>query len=115
MKSLITGGSGILGTELKQLFPDSLHPTHSEMDITDQGDVHDYFSKNEFDVVIHAAAMTNVRQCESEKKLAWNTNVIGTANILESVRTCESVKTVIVITTDKCYENFEKIVEKLIN
>ena len=84
MKSLITGGSGILGTELKQLFPDSLHPTHSEMDITDQGDVHDYFSKNEFDVVIHAAAMTNVRQCESEKKLAWNTNVIGTKNLVDA-------------------------------
>ena len=48
MKSLIIGGSGTLGTELKKLFPNSLYPTHSEMDITNQGDVSDYFSKNEF-------------------------------------------------------------------
>ena len=84
MKSLITGGSGILGIELKKLFPDSLFPSHSELDITNHEMVSDYFSKNEFDSIIHAAAMTNVRQCESEKKLAWNTNVIGTKNLFDA-------------------------------
>ena len=84
MKSLITGGSGILGTELKKLFPDSLYPAHLEMDITNQEMVFDYFSKNEFDIIIHAAAMTNVRQCESEKNLAWKTNVDGTKNLVDA-------------------------------
>ena len=84
MKSLITGGSGILGTELKKFFPDSLFPSHSELDITNHEMVFDYFSKNEFDSIIHTAAMTSVRQCESEKKLAWNTNVIGTKNLFDA-------------------------------
>jgi len=84
MKSLITGGSGILGTELKKFFLDSLFPSHSELDITNHEMVFDYFSKNEFDSIIHTAAMTNVRQCESEKKLAWDTNVIGTKNLVDA-------------------------------
>ena len=84
MKSLITGGSGILGTELKKFFPDSLFPSRSELDITNHEAVFDYFSKNEFDSIIHAAAMTSVRQCESEKKLSWGTNVVGTKNLVDA-------------------------------
>ena len=84
MKSLITGGSGILGTELKKFFPDSLFPSHSELDITNHEMVFDYFSKNEFDSIIHTAAMTSVRQCESEKKLSWGTNVVGTKNLVDA-------------------------------
>ena len=84
MKSLITGGSGILGTELKKFFPDSLFPSRSELDITNHETVFDYFSKNEFDSIIHTAAMTNVRQCESEKKLSWGTNVVGTKNLVDA-------------------------------
>ena len=84
MKSLITGGSGILGTELKKFFPDSLFPSRSELDITNHETVFDYFSKNEFDSIIHTAAMTSVRQCESEKKLSWGTNVVGTKNLVDA-------------------------------
>ena len=46
--------------------------------------VFDYFSKNEFDSIIHTAAMTSIRQCESEKKLSWDTNVIGTKNLVDA-------------------------------
>ena len=84
MKSLITGGSGILGTELKKFFPDSLFLSHSELDITNHEMVFDYFSKNEFDSIIHTAAMTSIRQCESEKKLSWGTNVVGTKNLVDA-------------------------------
>jgi len=84
MKTLITGGNGILGTELKKFFPDSLFPSHSELDITNHEMVFDYFSKNEFDSIIHTAAMTSVRQCESEKKLSWGTNVTGTKNLVDA-------------------------------
>jgi len=84
MKSLITGSSGILGTELKKFFPDSLVRAHADLDITNHEMVFDYFSKNEFDSIIHAAAMTSVRQCESEKKLSWDTNVIGTKNLVDA-------------------------------
>ena len=84
MKTLITGGSGILGIELKKFFPNSLFPSHSELDITNHEMVFDYFSKNEFDSIIHAAAMTSIRQCESEKKLSWDTNVVGTKNLVDA-------------------------------
>ena len=84
MKTLITGGSGILGTELKKFFPNSLFPSHSDLDITNNEMVFDYFSKNEFDSIIHTAAMTSVRQCESEKKLSWGTNVTGTKNLVDA-------------------------------
>ena len=84
MKTLITGGSGILGTELKKFFPNSLFPSHSELDITNHEMVFDYFSKNEFDSIIHTAAMTSIRQCESEKKLSWGTNVVGTKNLVDA-------------------------------
>jgi len=84
MKTLITGGSGILGTELKKFFPNSLFPSHSVLDITNHEMVFDYFSKNEFDSIIHTAAMTSVRQCESEKKLSWDTNVVGTKNLVDA-------------------------------
>ena len=84
MKTLITGGSGILGTELKKFFPDSLFPSHSELDITNHEMVFDYFSKNDFDMIIHTAAMTSIRQCESEKNLAWKTNVGGTKNLIKA-------------------------------
>jgi dTDP-4-dehydrorhamnose reductase len=46
--------------------------------------VFDYFSKNEFDSIIHTAAMTSIRQCESEKKLSWDTNVVGTKNLVDA-------------------------------
>ena len=39
----------------------------------------------------------------------YTTNVVGTANVLESVRACDSVRVVVAITTDKCYENKEWI------
>ena len=84
MKPLITGASGILGKELRKYFPESLCPSHNELDITNSTLVSDYFSKNDFDMIVHTAAMTSVRQCESEKNLAWKTNVDGTKNLIEA-------------------------------
>ena len=99
MKTLITGGSGILGTELKKLFPNSLFPSHSELDITNHEMVFDYFSKNEFDSIIHTAAMTSVRQCESEKKLSWSTNVVGTKNLIDATTEFRSNSKFIYVST----------------
>jgi len=99
MKSLITGGSGVLGTELKKFFPDSLFPSRSELDVTNHDMVFDYFSKNEFDSIIHTAAMTNVRQCESEKKLSWDTNVIGTKNLVDATTEFRSNSKFIYVST----------------
>ena len=99
MKTLITGGSGLLGTELKKFFPNSLFPSHSILDITNHEMVFDYFSKNEFDSIIHTAAMTSVRQCESEKKLSWSSNVVGTKNLIDATTEFRSNSKFIYVST----------------
>lgn len=85
MVTLITGGSGALGTELKKIFPKALAPTHQELDISNKKAVLDFFQKNDIDLVIHAGALTGIRPCEENKQLAWNTNVGGTKNLVEAV------------------------------
>lgn len=59
------------------------------------------------EIVIHMAAQALVRDSYSSPIETYATNVMGTANLLESVRSCPSVKSVLIITTDKCYENKE--------
>ena len=58
-------------------------------------------------MVFHLAAQPLVRLSYDEPQLTYETNVMGTVNLLESVRTIESVKAVINVTSDKCYENKE--------
>ena len=64
---------------------------------------------NEFqpEIIFHLAAQPLVRLSYSEPVLTYQTNVIGTLNVLEAARKCASVKTLVNITTDKCYENKE--------
>ena len=61
------------------------------------------------DIVFHLAAQPLVRLSYKEPKLTYETNVMGTLNLYEAVRSCESVYAVVSITTDKCYENKEWI------
>jgi CDP-glucose 4,6-dehydratase len=58
-------------------------------------------------VVFHLAAQPLVRRSYRESADTWSTNVMGTVNLLEAVRACPSVKAVVVVTTDKCYQNRE--------
>ena len=80
----------------------------------ERGDITDYkicleiIKKTEPEIVFHMAAQPLVRLSYLEPLKTYNTNVLGTANILEAIRNCESVRTIVVITTDKCYENIEK-------
>jgi dTDP-4-dehydrorhamnose reductase len=83
-KVFITGGTGKLGRELIKVFPNSLHPSHNELDITDGNAVRNFIKENLPDVVIHTAAITSVRRCEEEKELAWKVNVGGTENLVKA-------------------------------
>lgn len=60
------------------------------------------------DIVFHLAAQPIVRLSYSEPLQTWSTNVMGTVNVLEACRHVASVKTIVVVTSDKCYENHEK-------
>lgn len=59
------------------------------------------------DVIIHMAAQALVREGYENPYETYSTNVMGTVNVLESVRNCNNVKAVLIITSDKCYENNE--------
>ncbi len=58
-------------------------------------------------IVFHLAAQPLVRLSYSEPILTYETNVIGTLNVLEAARKCNSVEAFVNVTTDKCYENHE--------
>jgi CDP-glucose 4,6-dehydratase len=57
------------------------------------------------EIVIHFAAKAILKDCFDDPKTAYETNVLGTVNLFEAIRSCENVKCVLVITTDKVYEN----------
>ena len=77
------------------------------------GDVRDLESlikimeKEKPDIVFHLAAQSLVRYSYENPVETYSTNVMGTVNLLEAVRKTPSVRTVVVITSDKCYENKE--------
>jgi CDP-glucose 4,6-dehydratase len=57
------------------------------------------------EVVIHLAAQSLVRRSYAEPHTTFATNVMGTVNLLEAVRATPSVRAVVIVTSDKCYEN----------
>lgn len=59
------------------------------------------------DIVLHLAAQPLVRRSYKEPVLTYETNVTGTLNLYEAVRKTPSVKSVINVSSDKCYENLE--------
>ncbi|MBE0675034.1 MAG: CDP-glucose 4,6-dehydratase [Bacteroidales bacterium] len=61
------------------------------------------------EVVIHLAAQPLVRVSYRNPRETYEVNVMGTVNLLEAVRQVDSVKVVLIITSDKCYENREWI------
>ena len=59
------------------------------------------------EIVIHMAAQPLVRLSYQQPIETYATNVMGTVHVLEAVRHAGSVKAVVNVTTDKCYENRE--------
>jgi CDP-glucose 4,6-dehydratase len=57
------------------------------------------------DIVLHLAAQPIVRMSYTDPLDTLSTNVMGTANVLEAIRTLDSPCAVVVVTSDKCYEN----------
>lgn len=59
------------------------------------------------EVVFHLAAQPLVRRGYAEPRETYATNVMGTVNVLEAVRATPSVRVVVIVSSDKCYENRE--------
>ncbi len=77
-------------------------------DISDTTALNAAFGKAKPEIVFHLAAQPLVRESYRNPRETWKTNVMGTLEVLEACRASESVKTIVVITTDKVYENPER-------
>ncbi|MBC7952351.1 MAG: CDP-glucose 4,6-dehydratase [Rhodospirillaceae bacterium] len=80
---------------------------HVDGDIRDLDQLARVFDDTQPEVVLHLAAQALVRLSYAEPKRTMDTNIGGSVNLLECVRACPSVRSVVYITSDKCYENKE--------
>ena len=76
-------------------------------DIRDLNQLQRFITHTEPELVLHLAAQPLVSKGYLDPLTTFQTNVIGTLNVLEACRNCHSVKAVVNVTTDKCYENNE--------
>ena len=77
-------------------------------DIRDAAAMQCIFDAYQPEIVFHLAAQPLVRLSYDEPVDTWQTNVMGTINVMEAFRHCKSTKVAVMITTDKCYENREQ-------
>lgn len=81
---LITGAHGKLGREVAKEFPGALTPTHQELDVKNTSNVFDFVRLHKPSMIIHLAALTDVRRCESDRESAYEINVQGTENLVSA-------------------------------
>ncbi len=87
--------------ELHCSFPETMD------DICNYGSLQNVITEFEPEIVFHLAAQPLVKFSYDSPRKTFETNVMGTVNVLEAIRQSNSVKVSIIITTDKCYENNE--------
>lgn len=80
---------------------------HCIADIRDFASVHARLNSFRPEIVIHMAAQPLVRLSYQQPIETYATNVMGTVHVLEAARHADSVRTIVNVTTDKCYENRE--------
>lgn len=132
-KVFITGHTGFKGSWLSYLLIEagaevmgySLNPEYSPNhfnllglnnklnnvigDVKDLNLLKDEISKFRPEFVFHLAAQPLVQKSYSDPVDTYFTNIMGTVNVLEAARMCSSIKSLIIVTSDKCYENEEWI------
>lgn len=77
-------------------------------DVRDHAAVLDAFARHRPEVVFHMAAQSFVRRSFADPRRTYETNVMGTVNVLEAVRATPSARVVVNVTSDKCYDNRER-------
>ncbi len=109
-------GAKVVGLSLEPTAPSHFEASRiGEGMVSLIGDVRDFSVVNEViqkyrpAAIFHLAAQSLVLASYQSPKETFDVNAGGTVNILEAVRHCPSVRAVVVITTDKCYENQEWI------
>jgi CDP-glucose 4,6-dehydratase len=87
----------------------SLLASDTRADLADQARLRASFAHSQPEVVFHLAAQSLVREGYRDPLRTFATNVLGTAAVLECARECSSVRALVIITTDKVYENRESL------
>lgn len=108
-------GADVTGYSLAPSTDPSLHALASSKtsvrsviaDIRDLARLKSAIADFQPEVVFHLAAQPLVRRSYVDPLETYSTNVMGTVNLLEAVRCSSSVRSVVVVTSDKCYENRE--------
>ena len=80
---------------------------HCEGDIRDEANLISVMTSFKPDIVFHLAAQALVKSSYIDPVKTFSTNVMGSLNLLQAVNKCSSVRSVIYVTSDKCYENVE--------
>lgn len=78
-------------------------------DIRDGQKIKEIFALYQPEIVFHLAAQPLVRLSYEQPVETYETNVMGTINIMEAIRAIKSVKVGVMVTTDKCYDNNEQL------
>jgi CDP-glucose 4,6-dehydratase len=78
---------------------------HVNGDLRDAEEIQNAMEACRPDVIFHLAAQTLVRQSYTDARETFETNILGTVNVLEAVRNLRRPCVVIIVTSDKCYEN----------
>lgn len=79
--------------------------THITSDITDRKNIIKVIKDVNPEIIFHMAAQPLVRYSYKNPLETFDTNVIGTLNVLEAARYCDNLRSMVVVTTDKCYRN----------
>ena len=80
---------------------------HVSGDILDADDLTAAMQSFQPEIVFHLAAQALVKKSYTEPALTFDINVMGSVNLLDAVRQCSTVRSLVYITSDKCYENRE--------
>lgn len=83
--------------------------SHILADIRDEKAVGQAIEESQPDLILHLAAQTIVRRGYREPLETFSTNVMGTACVLEAIRLAKRPCSVVVVTSDKCYDNREQV------
>lgn len=78
---LVTGGSGLLGGELKKLLPEALFPAHEEFNVENPALMDSFVEGRDIQLILHAAAFTSPPRINENPENALSVNIIGTSNV----------------------------------
>ena len=114
-KIMVMAGANVLGySRCSEKDPSLFKLSGVEKDITHvKGDIRDYdrlleaFRSFQPEFVFHLAAQPIVRESYVNPRETYETNLMGTVNVLEAIRQTFSVKSAVIVTTDKVYRNDE--------